>query len=125
MSMQKVKVGILGLGRAGRNMHAAELAQYPELFEIVAGCDRDPRRRVHLPDALAGARMYDAIEKELPIAPANGCRALSEMWAAVHGAIRRGKPYRVKIEEGLEVVRITEWARNASRFVPRPIPEYA
>jgi predicted dehydrogenase len=36
---KKIKVGILGLGRAGFNMHRGELERLPELFTIVAGAD--------------------------------------------------------------------------------------
>ncbi|MCP3968484.1 MAG: Gfo/Idh/MocA family oxidoreductase [Lentisphaerae bacterium] len=38
----KIKVGIIGLGRAGMNMHLPELNKFPELFEITAGVDIDP-----------------------------------------------------------------------------------
>ena len=36
---EKIKVGILGLGRAGRGMHISEIAANSEQFEFVAGCD--------------------------------------------------------------------------------------
>ena len=41
----KIRVGIWGLGRAGNGMHIHELGLYPDMFEIVAGCDWDPARR--------------------------------------------------------------------------------
>lgn len=37
--MKKIKVGIWGLGRAGQTMHTCEIAKFPKLFELVAGCD--------------------------------------------------------------------------------------
>ena len=49
----KIKVGICGLGRAGRQMHIPELASYPDLFEITAGCDTAPDRLLDLPPAAA------------------------------------------------------------------------
>ncbi|MBI4979447.1 MAG: Gfo/Idh/MocA family oxidoreductase [Spirochaetes bacterium] len=55
---KKIRVGILGLGRAGRFMHAPELALSPDLFEIVAGCDHAPDRRRDLPAAFAHAVIY-------------------------------------------------------------------
>lgn len=61
----KIKVGICGLGRAGRQMHIPELALYPELFEVVAGCDRAPDRRRDLPSPAAGIRTYAALEELL------------------------------------------------------------
>ena len=40
-----IRVGIVGLGRAGWGMHCPELDQYPELFKIVSVCDPDKDRR--------------------------------------------------------------------------------
>lgn len=40
-----VRVGIVGLGRAGWGMHCQELEQYPKLFTIVAVCDPLKERR--------------------------------------------------------------------------------
>ena len=37
--MERIQVGIWGLGYAGRGMFIPELAAYPEMFQIVAGCD--------------------------------------------------------------------------------------
>lgn len=42
---KKIKVGIWGLGRAGHNMHATELAKYTEQYEIVAAYDTAEDRR--------------------------------------------------------------------------------
>ena len=35
-----IRVGIVGLGRAGLQMHGPELMQYPHLFQVVAVCDQ-------------------------------------------------------------------------------------
>ncbi|MCL2104435.1 MAG: Gfo/Idh/MocA family oxidoreductase, partial [Kiritimatiellaeota bacterium] len=40
-----VRVGIVGLGRAGFETHCAELDLYPHLFKIVAACDPIKERR--------------------------------------------------------------------------------
>lgn len=40
----KIKIGIIGLGRAGFSMHRTELEFYKNEFEIVAVCDIDPKR---------------------------------------------------------------------------------
>ncbi|MGI6495329.1 MAG: Gfo/Idh/MocA family protein [Kiritimatiellia bacterium] len=40
-----IRVGIVGLGRAGWGMHCRELDEYPELFRVVAVCDIDKARR--------------------------------------------------------------------------------
>jgi len=39
-----IRIGIWGLGRAGWCMHCSELAQFPDEFEIVAGCDLEKDR---------------------------------------------------------------------------------
>jgi predicted dehydrogenase len=62
---RKIRVGILGLGRAGRFMHAPELALSPELFEIVAGCDSAPDRRTDLPAPFAGAVIHASLDEML------------------------------------------------------------
>ena len=78
------------------------------------------------------------IEEEIPIKPANGRtlqrgRVLGEgestdptqgytyqdtMWGFIWEAIVNGKPYPVLLEEGVEVVRITEEALKASGYQP-------
>ena len=40
-----IRIGIVGLGRAGLEMHCPELAQIPELFKIIAVCDPVKERR--------------------------------------------------------------------------------
>lgn len=55
---EKIRVGILGLGRAGIGMHAREVGEYPELFEVVAVADHDPKRLENLPENLRSARQY-------------------------------------------------------------------
>ena len=61
------------------------------------------------------------VEEEIPIAPSNGRNDLKLMWKAIYDNVVNGIPYPIKLEEGLEVVRITEWARRASGFVPHPL----
>lgn len=53
-----VRVGIVGLGRAGRSMQADEIASFPSLFKIVAACDVDEARRRDLPPAFGEAKLY-------------------------------------------------------------------
>jgi scyllo-inositol 2-dehydrogenase (NADP+) len=40
-----IRVGVVGLGRAGWSMQCDELDRYPEMFEVVAGCDTIKLRR--------------------------------------------------------------------------------
>ena len=60
-----IKVGILGLGRAGRFMHIPELSQNGHMFEIAAVCDRDPERLENLPEFARSARKYTDFESML------------------------------------------------------------
>ena len=53
-----LRVGIVGLGRAGQGMQPNELAEFPELFTITAGCDVDETRRRNLPPAFAQATIH-------------------------------------------------------------------
>ena len=55
----KIRVGIWGLGRAGNGMHIPELGQFPEMYEIVAGCDRDAERRAAAEKKLPHAAIYE------------------------------------------------------------------
>ena len=41
---KKVRVGIWGLGRAGRGMHTSEIKVHSDKLEIVAACDIDVKR---------------------------------------------------------------------------------
>ncbi len=65
MSTQKIKVGILGLGRIGLGGHAGEMSKFPEMFEIVAGCDYDYTRRQNLPEYFKNARIYERLDDML------------------------------------------------------------
>ncbi len=61
-----VKIGIMGLGRAGLEMHCAELARYAGLFKIVAVCDtikdrRDVVRETH-PECRSYRRYEDLLD---------------------------------------------------------------
>ncbi|NLF92769.1 MAG: Gfo/Idh/MocA family oxidoreductase [Oligosphaeraceae bacterium] len=60
----KIKVGILGLGRAGFNMHQSELGKFPELFKIVAGADPLFNRAEEM-QKRCGARPYHSLEEML------------------------------------------------------------
>ncbi len=44
----RIKVGIIGLGRAGWGMHAGELTRFKDMFEITALCDIELKRAATL-----------------------------------------------------------------------------
>jgi scyllo-inositol 2-dehydrogenase (NADP+) len=56
-----VRIGIVGLGRAGWCMHYGDLKSRTKKFQIVAGCDPLPERRKLLADA-CGAKVYARVE---------------------------------------------------------------
>ena len=58
--MKKIKVGILGLGRAGWGMHGPELDRRKDKFEIVACCDTDPKRLKRFADKYHCSAYSDA-----------------------------------------------------------------
>jgi predicted dehydrogenase len=55
----KIKIGIIGLGRSGWNIHAAGLANLPELYEIVAVADAEATRRQEAVDRYGCAAYSD------------------------------------------------------------------
>lgn len=61
---QKIKVGILGLGRAGMNMHFPEISRYPDLYTIVAGADPLFNRAEEL-QKRCGAKPYHNVDEIL------------------------------------------------------------
>jgi predicted dehydrogenase len=61
---RKVKVGIIGLGRAGYGMHCAELDKYKQKFQIVAGCDPLQEKRERFQEKIKKAKVYKT-EQEL------------------------------------------------------------
>jgi len=65
----KIKVGVLGLGRAGTGMHIPEYMAFPEKFEIVAVADHAPDRlekleeHVKPPESVKNAKRYATCEE--------------------------------------------------------------
>ncbi len=57
-----IKVGIVGLGRAGWGMHLNELAGKEDMFRIVAACDIIPERNEKIRNRL-GCRTYATIDE--------------------------------------------------------------
>lgn len=56
--MNKIKLGIAGLGRSGWGIHATAVQQLPELFEVAAAMDLDEKRRQDAAQTF-GAQTYD------------------------------------------------------------------
>lgn len=60
-----IRVGIVGLGRAGFGMQTNELLKRKGKYEIVAGCDTLAARRRRFAEAVPGARVYASAERLL------------------------------------------------------------
>ena len=56
-----IKLGIVGLGRAGRNMHLKELVGKEDLFTVIAACDVEADRRDEIRKEF-GCKVYDKLE---------------------------------------------------------------
>ena len=63
MSETPIKVGIIGFGRSGCNIHANAIAKMQERFIVTAICDEIPERRTHeaFPEAKACASAEELI----------------------------------------------------------------
>ncbi len=59
--MKKIRLGIIGLGRAGYSMHLPELKGKEDMFEIAAVCDVEEDRCENM-NKLYGAKMYKRVE---------------------------------------------------------------
>ena len=57
-----IRIGIVGLGRAGLEMHCPELAEIPELFKIIAVCDPVKERRDLAVERFPDCRTYRRYE---------------------------------------------------------------
>ncbi len=57
-----IKVGLVGLGRAGWGMHMAELEDKKDMFQYVAFCDLIEDRRKAAAERFPGTRTYEKIE---------------------------------------------------------------
>lgn len=62
-SQKIIRVGIVGLGRAGFGMQTQELLRRPDKYQVVAGCDLLPAARKRFAAAIPGAKVYSSPEK--------------------------------------------------------------
>ncbi len=60
-SKNPIRIGIVGLGRAGRGFHVPHMLACPEMFQIVAACDEIYERAEKLSEE-CGCRAYDNID---------------------------------------------------------------
>ncbi len=60
--MNPIKLGLVGMGRAGWGMHIPEIANKKDMFRVVAACDIMEDRNTRAEDEL-GCRIYTSIEE--------------------------------------------------------------
>ena len=58
-----IRIGIIGLGRAGFGMQTRELLKRKDKYRIVAGCDTNAARRRRFAAAVPGVKLYASAEK--------------------------------------------------------------
>ena len=80
---KKVKVGIWGLGRAGRGMHTSEIQVHSDKLEIVAACDIDPERAKAYGEAHKNVKIYTDPAKFL--IPISACAVLGSCFTVEMG----------------------------------------
>ena len=61
MIISPIRIGIVGLGRAGWGMHAQELTGREHLFHVAAACDLLPERRARFAERF-GCKVYERVE---------------------------------------------------------------
>ena len=59
---EPIRLGLVGVGRAGWGMHCPEVANKTDMFKFVAACDIIPERRDKMKESY-GCKTYDDIHK--------------------------------------------------------------
>ena len=112
-----IRVGIAGMGRAGRFMHIPELLQLRDKFAIAAVCDQLPERTRDLPEGVGEVRAYTDFA-ELAADPELDLISIAT-WSCCHvdqaaTALRAGKyvvldkPFALDRAGALELQRVAE-----------------
>ena len=63
--MEKVRIGLWGIGRAGWTMHKKEVARFSDMLEIVGCCDLIPERMEKFCEEVPGCKAYPNIDDML------------------------------------------------------------
>jgi predicted dehydrogenase len=88
----------------------------------------DPKQKLRTRKANAGVPVLGGfgtqeelkwIEKTLKAAPKTSCNITDTIWFALYDTVRRRKPFPIKLDEAVEVMRIADAARRGTPFVMR------
>lgn len=101
---------------SGNTIHLKYIDPEQELSEIQASEENPP-----LKGGFGNAEPINWIEKDVDVAPEAGCDTHS-IWKYLYEAIRHGAEFPIKVEEALEVVRVTEEVKQGTRFADVPKP---
>lgn len=125
-TMSVIRVGLIGLGRAGWGMHTSELEPRKDKFVYTAACDLLPERRERMEKRYPGIRTY-ADYRELIADPDVDlvCIATRSIDHFIHArdALMAGKtvlaekPMAVTYEQALELKRISDSGKYGKLYV--------
>ena len=94
------------LSASGSSIHIRRLDPSHRLARRRASVRTPPHGGFGSPDNLKW------IEEDRPVAPVRPA-GMTQMWPALHGAIRLGKPYPITIDDAVDVMRVITAARKA------------
>ena len=130
-----IRIGLIGLGRAGWGMHLKELADKGDQFVVVAACELIEERRKAMEERIPGCRTYEKIEDlladpevELVSIATRSCDHFQHAKMALQAGkdVLAEKPMCMTYEEALELKRMSEeddscgkiYVRHNRRFEP-------
>ena len=124
--MKPVKIGLIGLGRAGWGMHTNELESRKDKFEFAAACDLVPERLAQMKQRYPNCKTYTDLndlindpEVELVSIATRSCDHFEHAKKALLAGknVLAEKPMTVKYAEALELKRISESGKYGTLYV--------
>ena len=110
---EPIRLGLVGVGRAGWGMHCPEVANKTDMFKFVAACDIIPERRDKMKERY-GCKTYDDIHKlvldpdvEIVDIATRSCDHYAHARLALEAGkdVLLEKPFTVTLDEAVEVMR--------------------
>lgn len=116
-ALAPIRIGIVGLGRAGWGMQMNELVELSDKFKYVAACDLIPERRLAMQERFPDCRTYEKIndliadpEVELVIIATRSCEHFDHAKLALMSGkdVLIEKPMCLTNEQALELKRLSD-----------------
>ena len=123
---EPIRVGLLGLGRAGNGMHVSALKDRADKYRVVAACDLIEERRKKV-EATFGCRTYESAEElvkdpeiELVVIATRSCDHYRHAVMALEAGknVFLEKPITLSVEEAADLFERSE-RPGAARFFPQ------